>query len=221
MGTDLALDVDACLPIGVPRFVLSTISFSHLLPPDRIPADVMMISWSGGLYGLKSICKTILSQAAGAVVGAAKATILPSSDRPKIGMTLLGKSCLKYMVAPKPEIEARGYELVIFRSSGMGGRAFADLAAQGSVVVSGKSRLEAAGLAGIPQIVAPGAVDMVAFAVWGEMSPYYADRPVYTHNRLIASVTTPPDESRRLARTIGHKLSLASGPFTVLTCRLY
>ena len=131
-------------------------------------------------------------------------------------MTLLGKSCLKYMVAPKPEIEARGYELVIFRSSGMGGRAFADLAAQGSFVVSGKSRLEAAGLAGIPQIVAPGAVDMVAFAVWGEMSPYYADRPVYTHNRLIASVTTPPDVSRRLARMIGHKLSLTTGRVTVL-----
>ena len=66
MGTDLALDVAACLPIGVPRFVLSTISFSHLLPPDRVPADMMMISWSGGLYGLNRICKTILSQAADA-----------------------------------------------------------------------------------------------------------------------------------------------------------
>ena len=235
MGTDLALDVAACLPIGVPKFVVSTISFSHLLPPDRIPADVMMILWSGGLYGLNSICKTILSQAAGAVVGAAKATILPTSDRPKIGMTSLGKSCLKYMVALKPEIEARGYELVVFHSTGMGGRAFADLAAQGSfvavldlclqevsndlggsVVVSGKSRLEAAGLAGIPQIVAPGAVDMVDFAAWGDMSSHYADRPVHTHNRLIASVTTPPDERRRLAHMIGHKLSLATGPVTVL-----
>ena len=104
-------------------------------------------------------------------------------------MTLLGKFCLKYMVALKPEIEARGCELVVFRSTGMRGRAFADLASQGSVVVSAKSRLAAAGLAGIPQIVAPGAVDMVTFAVWGEMSPHYADRPVYTHNRLIASVT--------------------------------
>ena len=135
-------------------------------------------------------------------------------------MTLLGKFCLKYMVALKPEIEARGCELVVFRSTGMRGRAFADLAAQGSVVVSGKSRLEAAGLAGIPQIVAPGAVDMVAYAVWGEMSPYYADRPVYTHYRLIASVTTQQDEGRHLARMIGHKLSLASGPFTVLMALL-
>jgi uncharacterized protein (UPF0261 family) len=235
MGTDLALDVAACLPIGVPKFVVSTISFSHLLPPDRIPADVMMILWSGGLYGLNSICKAILSQAAGAVVGAARASVMPQVSRPKIGMTSLGKSCLKYMVALKPALEARGYELVVFHSTGMGGRAFADLAGQGafaavldlclqevsndlgnSVVVSGKSRLEAAGLAGVPQIVAPGAADMVDFAAWAELSPHYADRPVHAHNRLIASVTTPPEERRRLARMIGQKLGLAKGPVTFL-----
>lgn len=235
MGTDLALDVAACLPLGVPKFVVSTISFSHLLPPDRIPADVMMILWSGGLYGLNSICKASLSQAAGAVVGAARATVMPVQDRPKIGMTSLGKSCLKYMVALKPQIEARGYELVVFHSTGMGGRAYADLAGQGafvavldlclqevsndlggSVVVSGKSRLESAGLAGIPQIVAPGASDMVDFAAWSDLSPQHADRPVHTHNRLIASVTTPPADRRRLARLIGQKLALATGPVTVV-----
>lgn len=235
MGTDLALDVAACLPIGVPKFVVSTISFSHLLPPDRIPADVMMILWSGGLYGLNSICKAILSQAAGAVVGAARAVILPTNSRPKIGMTSLGKSCLKYMVALKPEIEARGFELVVFHSTGMGGRAFADLAAQGafvavmdlclqevsndlggSVVISGKSRLEAAGLAGVPQIIAPGAVDMVDFAAWSKVATRYADRPVHTHNRLIASVTTPPEDRRNLARLIADKLALAKAPVTIL-----
>ncbi|MEZ0259311.1 MAG: aquaporin, partial [Chthoniobacter sp.] len=63
--------VAAALPLGVPKFVVSTISFSHLLPPDRIPADVMMILWSGGLYGLNSICKAILSQAAGAFAASA------------------------------------------------------------------------------------------------------------------------------------------------------
>jgi uncharacterized protein (UPF0261 family) len=94
MGTDLALDVATCLPIGVPKFVVSTLSFSDLLSPDEIPADVMMILWSGGLYGLSSICKASLSQAAGAVVGAARATQLPQVARPKIGITSLGKSCL-------------------------------------------------------------------------------------------------------------------------------
>jgi uncharacterized protein (UPF0261 family) len=56
MGTDLALDVALALPLGVPKFVVSTIAYSHLLPPDRIATDLMMILWAGGLYGLNSVC---------------------------------------------------------------------------------------------------------------------------------------------------------------------
>jgi uncharacterized protein (UPF0261 family) len=235
MGTDLALDVAACLPIGVPKFIVSTIAFSHLLPPERIPADVMMILWSGGLYGLNSICRAALSQAAGAVVGAARAVVKPSGTCPKIGITSLGKSCLSYMVHLTPALEARGYEPVVFHATGMGGRAFADLAAQGefvcvldlctqevnndlqgSVVTSGKSRLTAAGLAGVPQIVAPGATDMVDFPTWAGPAPKHADRPYHAHNRLIASVTTGPDDRRALARTMGEALATALAPVTVL-----
>ena len=52
MGTDLALDVAAALPLGVPKLVVSTIAFSHLIPPQRFAPDLMMILWAGGLYGL-------------------------------------------------------------------------------------------------------------------------------------------------------------------------
>ncbi len=235
MGTDLALDVAACLPIGVPKFIVSTIAFSHLLPPERIPADVMMILWSGGLYGLNSICRAALSQAAGAVVGAARAVVKPSGTRPKVGMTSLGKSWLSYMVHLTPALEARGYEPVVFHATGMGGRAFADLAAQGefvcvldlctqevnndlagSVVTSGKSRLTAAGLAGVPQIVAPGATDMVDFPTWAGPAAKHADRPYHAHNRLIASITTPPNDRRALARLMGENLALAKAPVSVI-----
>ena len=70
MGTDLALDVANALPLGVPKVVLSTIAYSHLIPPERIPPDLIMRLWAGGLYGLNRLCKSALSQAAGAVVGA-------------------------------------------------------------------------------------------------------------------------------------------------------
>lgn len=235
MGTDLALDVAGSLPIGVPKFVVSTIAFSHLLPPERIPADVMMILWSGGLYGLNSICKAALSQAAGAVVGAARAVVPPQGDRPKIGMTSLGKSCLSYMVHLTPELVARGYEPVVFHATGMGGRAFADLAGQGefvcvldlctqevnndlqgSVVTSGPSRLTAAGAAGVPQIVAPGATDMVDFPTWAGPAPKHADRPYHAHNRLIASITTGAEDRRALARLMGEKLAAAKGPVVAM-----
>ena len=185
MGTDLSLDVAAALPFGFPKFIISTISFSHLIPPERLSPDLMMILWSGGLYGLNSICKASLSQACGAVLGAAKAVETPKFDKPVIGMSSLGSSALKYMKILKPELEKRGYELAVFHSTGQGGRALEELSKQkkfvcvmdfslqevanemkGSIVTSGKDRLENAGLAGIPMIVAPGAIDLIDTPTW-------------------------------------------------------
>jgi len=231
MGTDLALDVALALPIGVPKFVVSTIAYSHLLPPERIAPDLMMILWAGGLYGLNGTCKAVLSQACGAVVGAARAAVMPDVTRPVVGMSSLGKSCLKYMVALKPELERRGYEVVVFHTTGMGGRALEAIAAQrgfaavfdfslqelanhhtGSVVNSGADRLENAGRAGIPQIVAPGAIDMGDFPTWQPLPERFADRPYHAHNRLLASVTSDGPTRREIARAIAAKLAAASAP---------
>ena len=65
MGTDLALDVANALPLGVPKVVLSTVAHSHLIPPERVPPDLMVRLWAGGLYGLNRLCKTALSAGRG------------------------------------------------------------------------------------------------------------------------------------------------------------
>ena len=122
MGTDLALDLCAALPVGVPKYIVSTVSFCPMIPPERLAADVQMILWAGGLYGLNPICKAALSQAAGAVLGAARAVEPPHHDRPMIGMTSFGKTVLRYMVALKTELERRGYEIAALHATGMGGR---------------------------------------------------------------------------------------------------
>ena len=235
MGTDLALDVANALPVGVPKFVISTIAYSHLLPPDRIAPDLMMILWSGGLYGLNAICRSILSQAAGAVLGAARLGHRVKEEKPLIGMTSLGSSCLKYMKTLKPELEKRGYEVAVFHATGMGGRAFEHIAsergfaavfdfcvqevcnhANGSVVTSGADRLENAGKAGVPQIIAPGAVDMVDLPAWQPLPGHLADRPYHAHNRLIGSVTLSAESRRAMARLIAEKLKTATGPTALL-----
>jgi uncharacterized protein (UPF0261 family) len=231
MGTDLALDVALALPLGVPKFVVSTIAYSHLVPPERIATDLMMILWAGGLYGLNGTCKAVLSQACGAVVGAARAAVPPKAERPVVGMSSLGKSCLAYMVSLKPELERRGYEVVVFHTTGMGGRALEAIAARrgfaavldfslqevanqltGSVVNSGADRLENAGRAAVPQIVAPGAVDMVDFPTWQPVPARFAGRPYHAHNRLLASVTSDGPTRREIARAIAEKLGHAAGP---------
>jgi uncharacterized protein (UPF0261 family) len=64
MGTDLAFDVAAALPLGVPKVVVSTVAHSHLIPPERITPDLIMVLWAGGLYGLNSLCRSALAQGA-------------------------------------------------------------------------------------------------------------------------------------------------------------
>ncbi|ESW68013.1 Tm-1-like ATP-binding domain-containing protein [Mesorhizobium sp. C277A] len=234
MGTDLALDVALCLPLGVPKFVVSTIAYSHLIPPERVAPDLMMILWAGGLYGLNTICKLVLSQACGAVVGAAKIVLASRASAtavgPTIGMTSLGSSCLRYMKTLKPALERRGYDVAVFHTTGMGGRAFESIASQdhfcavfdfslqeitnhlaGSVVSSGADRLENAGARGIPQIAAPGAVDMVDLPTWQALPTKFAQRPFHAHNRLIGSITVDAADRREVARTIAAKLGASKG----------
>ena len=231
MGTDVALDICQALPIGLPKYVVSTVSFSPIIPPDRLSADIQMILWAGGLYGLNSICKASLSQAAGAVLGAARTVEPPSADHPIVGMTSLGSSCLKYMKLLKPALEDRGYEVAIFHATGMGGMAYESLARQGkfccvmdfalpelgnllagSVVNGGADRMLNAGASNTPQIIAPGCLDLIDFAGWQDIPDRYSDRPFHEHTRLIKSSALNNDERRKTAQAIAERLSKSTAP---------
>ncbi|MEM8655967.1 MAG: Tm-1-like ATP-binding domain-containing protein [Pseudomonadota bacterium] len=235
MGTDVALDICQALPLGVPKYVVSTVSFSPVIPTDRLSADIQMILWAGGLYGLNSVCKASLSQAAGAVLGAARAVEPPVSDRPMVGMTSLGSSCLRYMKRLKPELEARGFEVAIFHATGMGGMAFESIAREGgfacvmdfalselgnlmagSVVHGGADRMLNAGRAGIPRIVAPGCLDLIDFAGWQDIPAQYQDRPFHAHNRLIKCSAFTAEERRATAREIAARLMQHDTPAHVI-----
>ncbi|MCC5969188.1 MAG: Tm-1-like ATP-binding domain-containing protein [Pararhodobacter sp.] len=231
MGTDLALDCAQALPIGVPKYIVSTVAGSPLIAAERMAADVQFILWAGGLYGLNPLCKSSLSQAAGAVLGAARAVEPPHFDRPVIGMTSLGSSCLKYMKRLHPELVARGYDVAVFHTTGMGGMAFERLAGEGafacvmdfslqelvnmlhgSLVSAGVDRLTGAGRSGTPQMVAPGAMDILDLAGWQEIPARFSDRPFHLHNRLIKSVGFNASERQALAGEMANRLAAATGP---------
>jgi uncharacterized protein (UPF0261 family) len=235
MGTDLALDVCSAVPLGVPKYIVSTVAFSPLIPAERLAADTQMILWAGGLYGLNSVCKASLSQAAGAVLGAARAAQMPDPDKPLIGMTSLGTSALKYVMPLKPALEARGYEVAVFHATGMGGRAFESLAGQGafacvfdlctqelgnhvngSNISAGADRLTNAGLNGTPQIVAPGCYDLVDVIGWEPLPDKWSEHMKHEHNRLLTSIVLDDDERRLVARAHSAQLAKATGPVAML-----
>jgi uncharacterized protein (UPF0261 family) len=172
-----------------------------------------------------------LSQAAGAVLGAAKAAQIPKNDRPLVGMTSLGTSGLSYMIHLKPALEERGFDLAVFHATGMGGRAFESLAAEGAFVCvmdfctqelgnhihgsnisAGEDRLTNAGLSATPQIVSPGSYDLVDIAGWSEIPEKWRAHPVHAHNRLVSSIVLNSQERREVARAHAKQLAQAKGP---------
>jgi len=237
MGTDLALDVMAALPLGVPKLIVSSVAFSQLIPPDRICADLMMVLWAGGLWGVNSICRGVLDTAAGAISGAAEAYNKEAvvSQRPVIGVTAAGSSALNYLFWLKPALEDRGYEVAVFHSVGMGGRAFENLISKGtfSAVLdlcmmevlghmldcpcsSGEDRLEAASKMGIPQIVGPGLISCVAISPWKPVPRRFKNRHIRLHNRLISDPPCTSEEKAMLGEVVAKKLNKATGPTAIV-----
>lgn len=152
-----------------------------------------------------------------------------------VGMTSLGSSCLKYMKKLKPELEERGFEVAIFHATGMGGMAYESVARDGgfacvmdfalpelgnllagSVINGGDDRMMNAGRAGIPQIVAPGCLDLIDFAGWQEIPEQYRDRPFHAHNRLIKCSALNAEERRETAREIAKRLKASETPAHVI-----
>jgi uncharacterized protein (UPF0261 family) len=85
----------------------------------------------------------------------------------------------------------------------------------GGVLSAGPDRLEAAGAAGIPQVVSAGALDMVNFGARDTVPARYAGRLFYQHNPIVTLMRTTAEENARLGAIIAGKLNRARGP-TVL-----
>ena len=144
---------------------------------------------------------------------------------------------ITYMARLKPALEARGFEVAVFHATGMGGRAFESLAAQGafvavmdfctqelgnhihgSTISAGETRLQGAGNAGIPQIVAPGYYDLVDVIGWQELAEKWDGYPTHAHNRLITSVVLREADCLMVATHIWNGCRPAAQP--LCWCRL-
>ncbi len=123
----------------------------------------------------------------------------------------------------------------MFHATGMGGRAFESLAAEGvfagvmdfapqevgnhimgSSISAGPDRMTNAGKAGIPQIVAPGCYDLVDFVGWQDPPARVAGQEVHAHNRLLSSVMMTARQRREMAQAMCARLSEAKGPVVFL-----
>lgn len=136
--------------------------------------------------------------------------------------------------AARARLDELGYEVLVFHATGAGGRALEGLADSGllagvldlttteladdlvgGVLSAGPDRLTAAGRCGVPQVVAPGALDMVNFGPRDTVPDRFEGRNLYAHNPTVTLMRTTPDEMAELGRRVAAKLTAATGP-TVL-----
>ena len=229
-GTAIATRAMRALPVGAPKLMVSTMAAGNTA--DYVGAsDVTLMASVTDVAGVNSISGRILANAAAAMAGMLQAPAVELGEqRPLVGASMFGVTT-PCVTAAREELEARGYEVLVFHATGAGGRAMEGLMESGflqgvldvtttelcddlvgGVLSAGPDRLEAAGRLGLPQVVSCGALDMVNFGARDTVPPQFEDRNLYVHNPSVTLMRTTPEESAELGRRIARKLSAATGP---------
>jgi uncharacterized protein (UPF0261 family) len=232
-NTAIATAAMRALPVGVPKLMVSTMAAGDTA--DYVGgADITMMASVTDVAGLNSISARILANAAAAMAGMVLAP-LPEAPggRPLVAATMFGVTT-PCVTRAREALEARGYEVLVFHATGTGGRAMEALVdggflrgvldvtttelcddLVGGVLSAGPERLEAAGRAGVPQVVSLGALDMVNFGARDTVPPRFEQRTLYVHNPSVTLMRTTADECAELGRRIARKLAAATGPVTL------
>ena len=232
-GTTIGTTAMRAVPVGVPKIMVSTLA-SGDTSPYVDTKDISMMYSVVDIAGINSLSRQILANAAGAIVGMVNAEVPPSEDKPLIGATMFGVTTACVTKA-RELLEEAGYEVLVFHATGAGGRAMEDLVKGGFIVgvldattteladelvggvlSAGPDRLEAAGDLGVPQVIAPGALDMVNFGPPDTVPEQFKDRTFYQHNPTVTLMRTTVAENAELGKIMGQKLSQANGPTTVI-----
>ena len=239
-GTAVATAGMRQLPFGVPKLMLSTVASSDVRAYVDIH-DITMMHSVGDFSGLNPITETVLANAAGALAGMvrARATLKPRATRKLVAASMFGVTTPAVEKARRLLAEA-GLELIPFHATGVGGRTMESLVAAGhfaavldltttewadevagGTLSAGPDRLGAAGRAGVPQVIAPGALDMVNFfgpdyAASKPLPPALAGRLLHRHNDLVLLMRTSAAENAEIGRRIAEKLNAATGPVVLL-----
>lgn len=229
-GSSLVTHAMRQLPVGVPKLMVSTLASGDTRPYVGA-VDVTMMYSVVDIAGLNRVSERILANAAGAIAGMAKAVVPQRfGDSPLVGATMFGVTT-PGVTRARERLEELGYEVLVFHATGTGGQSLEALVRDGfvagvldvttteladelvgGVLSAGPDRLEAAGAAGVPQVVSLGALDMVNFGPRESVPERFAGRQLYVHNPTVTLMRTTAEECAELGRRIAGKLNAALGP---------
>jgi uncharacterized protein (UPF0261 family) len=234
-GTAVGTAAMRSLPFGAPKVMVSTVAAADVRPYVGIK-DIAMLNSVVDFAGVNPISELVLRNAAAAVAAMARASAepLPSKSQRLIAATQFGVTTPAVENA-RALLEKAGFTLVPFHATGVGGQTMEALIAEnmfeavldltttewadevvGGALSAGPNRLEAAAKTGAPQVIAPGALDMVNFFGAAGVPTKFRGRLIHIHNANVALMRTTPAENVEIGRRIADKLNAATGPVIVL-----
>ncbi|MFC1491923.1 Tm-1-like ATP-binding domain-containing protein [Nitrospinota bacterium] len=238
-GASMACSLMRSLPPLFPKVMVSPVAATAAVQWYVAESDIAMFPSIGDL-SINRITRAVMENAAWSVASMAREWAAKKrsarKDLPLVGVSSFGGTagCVDRV---SETLIATGYEVIHLHASGPGGRALESLAGLGElagvidvttheltdlvvggVYSAGDGRLRAAGEAGLPQVVVPGALDHANF--WVGMVPNrFRDREFFQYNAQILLMRTNAEELETLGRLVAERMNDARGPFAVLIPR--
>jgi uncharacterized protein (UPF0261 family) len=232
-GTAVGTAAMRALPIGFPKVMVSTVASGDVQAYVGT-RDIVMFPSVVDVAGMNRISRVIFTRAAGAICGMVEAEVRPGADKPLIGASMFGNTTTA-VDRGRANLEKEGYEVLVFHSTGAGGQSLESVVADGyisavlditttewadtlfgGVMAAGPERGDAAARRGIPQVIAPGCVDMVNFWARSTVPARYEGRKFYEWNPNVTLMRTTPEENAQIGRVLAEKANAATGPVAFL-----
>jgi uncharacterized protein (UPF0261 family) len=149
---------------------------------------------------------------------------LERGDKPLVAVTTVGITTQGAMRAVGV-FEAAGYETIVFHAIGPGGRAMEQMMKEGIVgavldystievsnemhhalLAGGPERLTTAGKLGLPQVICPGALEVLVFNEPETVPARYQGRTMIRHSPQITDLRLNADEMAEVGREVAKRL---------------
>jgi len=228
-GTAVGTAAMRALPVGFPKLMVSTLASGDTAPYVGV-SDIVMMPSVVDVAGVNRISARIFANAAGAIIGMVETAQPQIAEKPLIAASMFGNTT-KLVDQCRKLLEAQGYEVLVFHATGTGGKIMESLIDAGyingvldvtttewadelvgGVLTAGPTRLDAASKRGVPQVIAPGCLDMVNFWARSTVPEKFAGRQFYEWNPNVTLMRTTPDENAQLGRILAEKANKSSAP---------
>ena len=237
-GSAMAAMAMQGLPIGFPKFLVSTVASGNIRPYVGHTDIGVMFSVADLVGGPNFVSRSILSNAVSALMGMVEygERISLKKNEKSVALSALGNT-EKAADRINRVLRGKGFQVITFHASGAGGTAMEELIEDGyftgvidltphelteEVVGLGAyvpvkpGRMTAAAKSGIPQIVSTGGLEYLCFGPKHTIPPKLKNRKTYFHNPYNANVKASRSEMETVGKVMAERLNAAKGPTEVL-----